>query len=159
MEAKVGFLLPCQPEGYISKNTGPDRWEQCHWILGLCLGCTAIFYLWWHEAVSFAFALRVFNVFTDTQMQGSLSSKLGLFTICSLFRWLGTTEKHLNSKIMLYTHTSSFLYPFPAPDIHRDFSSGFTELVLHRHFWVKEGLFKKTGHWEHSPWKWAIGNA
>lgn len=45
-------------------------------------------------------------------MQGSLSSKLGLFTVCSLLRWLGTTEQHLNSKIMLYTHTSSFLYPF-----------------------------------------------
>lgn len=64
------------------------------------------------EVVSFSFSLRVFNVFTDTQMQASLGSKLGLFTVCSLFGWLGTTEQHLNSKIMLHTHTSSFLYPF-----------------------------------------------
>lgn len=58
----------------------------------------------YHSLLSFIydytiFSLRALNVFVDTQTQGSLSYKLGLFTICRELRWYGTTAQNLNFKI------------------------------------------------------------
>lgn len=115
----------------------PTDERNCSLLLGLCLGCAAIFYLWWHNF----FSLKALNIFTDTQMQGSLSSKLGLFTVCGLFRWFGSTEQRLNPKILLYAPVSSFPISISASDICRELHTDFTELILHRHLGLKRDSF------------------